>query len=322
MKNISLLLSIFLFVLTAGPVGRQFQRTDSKTNLEAPEITVSAPPPAAPASQSTPTPPGQADANAAALSYTFVDGPGGNVFTSEDNMIIHSTTDAGVQTANFGEHHVFDTATNQVKQRKFIQRFDLSAIPAGNQCISANVYYYKDEAGRNPANVTVRIYSISQANGNWLEGEQYGGAAAPGDSSWDYRIAPNTRWAGSPGLSTAGVDYEPSQLGSFVIGPNKPQGTEFSASLNCDRVEGWFGPNNTNYGILLVAEAETNAGYVGSAENDQGLYPKLVVEYSGTAATVTPTSPATRTPTRTPTPTRTRDPNQNNFNYVPLSINQ
>jgi hypothetical protein len=200
---------------------------------------------------------------------TYIDGYGGDVFTAEDNLI-HS----GAPTINFGGHDVYDVST----ARRFIQRFNLSAIPADATLLSAKVYYYKTSAVPN-RDVSVTLYSVSQANGDWREGTEYGGTAKAGDSSWNLKDAAGIPWAGSPGLSTSGVDYEARAIGSFVIPANAQVGDEFVCELDTTRVAGWLGANNTNYGILMVASGA--AEYIGSAEHDIAAYrPKLVVEYT------------------------------------------
>jgi hypothetical protein len=177
-------------------------------------------------------------------------------------------------TINFGGHDVYDVST----ARRFLQRFNLSAIPASATINSAKVYYYKTNARPN-SNVTVTLYSVSQANGDWHEGAQYGGEAQAGDSNWNFKDAAGTPWAGSPGLSTSGVDYEPAVIGSFVIPASAQVGDEYVCDLNLTRVAGWFGANNTNYGILMVASGM--AEYIGSSENTTAANrPKLVVQYT------------------------------------------
>jgi hypothetical protein len=180
---------------------------------------------------------------------------------------------SGAPTINFGGHNVYDVST----ARKYIQRFNLSAIPANATLLSAKVTYYKTSAVPNKQ-ILVTIYSVSQANGDWHEGTQYGGTARPGDSSWNLKDAAGTPWAGSAGLSTSGVDYEPAAIGSFVIPASAQVGAVFVCDLNLTRVAGWLGATNTNYGILMVASGA--AEYIGSSENaTPGYRPKLVVEY-------------------------------------------
>lgn len=314
MKPRSLFLSLILiFLITSMPAARPIQAAapeDAPQGQPGGPAPVETPSPAnfAPA-LSTPAPSGASAEQSAALDAVYVDGYGGNTFTGEDNMLLSYPSDA--TNINFGLHDVYDVSPI----RRFIQRFNLSVIPADRTCISARVYYYKDREVHNRP-VTVNIYSISQANGDWPEGNKDRFKAELGDSSWDYKDAGRgLRWAGSAGLSTAGVDYETPAIGTFTIPASAQNGLEFEAALDCDRVQGWFGASNTNYGILLIAN--DMAEYIGSAENtNPNFRPKLVVEYSGAAVTGTVTATNTRTPTSTVTTTPTTPPNYTDFQYI------
>jgi hypothetical protein len=237
--------------------------TASPTQSEAasPTASTTAPPPAATDLAPSKTP----DASGI---LTYIDGYGGDVFTAEDNMLLQDPAEI-----NLATHDVYDVSPT----RRFIQRFNLSAIPAGSTVISARVYYYKTNAVPNGV-VTCSIYSISKANGDWPEGTKYNRPAQAGDSSWNFKDASGIPWAGSPGLSTSGVDYEPAPIGTLIIPARAQVGDEFVAELDPRRVEGWLGSPNTNYGILLIANAK--ADYIGAAENPVPEYrPKLVVQY-------------------------------------------
>lgn len=256
--------------------------TSAPTALPSPTTALTAtsaaaPSPEAPTAEASDPAPTDAAGQDLPASGTFVDGYGGDTFTGEDT-ILHS----GATNINFGQHNVYEVSAI----RKLIQRFDLSAIPAGSACVSARVYYYKFDAVPNRA-TNITLYTISQANAGWYEGAIYGGPGGDGDASWDYKdTGRGIPWAGSPGLSTPGVDYEPDPIGSFVIPARANDLDEFVAELDCSRVQGWFGPENTNYGILFIAS--DIAGYIGLSEPDitkrpvnGHLYiPKLVVEYS------------------------------------------
>lgn len=310
MRKIACFLIIFWGVASCSPTAAQVQDAKDKTQTAAPYQTLTRIPlPAStftntsiptqhrttkiPAVESTgesatkavsPTPPriNSATPSPSATSstpvlLTYVDGDGGDVFTAEDNMLLSNPPHI-----NLATHDVYDVSTS----RKFIQRFNLSAIPAGSTIQSAKIYYYKTSAVPN-RNVTCTIFSISQANGDWPEGTKYNRPAEAGDSSWNMKDAAGIPWAGSPGLSTSGTDYEPKPLCSFMIPARAQVGDEFVCDLDIIRVAGWLGTPNTNYGILMVASG--NAEYIGSAENPTpGYRPKLVVQYylnSGPAKT-------------------------------------
>jgi hypothetical protein len=76
------------------------------------------------------------------------------------------------------------------------------------------------------------------------------------------------------------VDYEADAIGAWSFSASQPKGYEIVIDLDTDRVHGWFGSSNTNYGIILVADDDIRSAHVGSAESaTAGYRPKLVVHY-------------------------------------------
>jgi len=209
---------------------------------------------------------------------TFTDGYGGDVFTAKDNQL-NGTTEAAKE-LNLGTHGSFELSVNQ----KSIIEFDLSSIPAGASCLSAKLYLYKNDAAGGRTNQMVRFYSITRANGGWLEGTQNLQPALFGESSWNAKAANGsggvaTAWAGSAGMSTAGIDYHTTPIGSFAGDFSDAFGTEYIIDLNPDVVRTWFGENNANYGILFFVSSET-AGHVAASDYGiAGYRPKLVIVY-------------------------------------------
>lgn len=230
--------------------------------------------------------------------YVFVDGYGGDVFTAKDTQM-----SAAWPTRNGGEHANIQFETNQ----RALMEFNLSAIPASATLLSATLYLYHSyypEAG-NPATIT--LYSISAANAAWVAGTKDIEPASAGESCWN-ALASNgsggvrTAWAGSPGLSTRGIDYESNSIGSFTFDPGSPRGKEYAIPLDTDRVQGWIGPSNTNYGIVFFASV--NSGHIAQSSHSTTAYrPKLVVRYLADSKTI-PLSPAAYLPYITQKSTR------------------
>ena len=241
----------------------------------------------------------------------FVDGYGGNVTTAKD-----SPMSLGWPTFNGGRHSHAQFEVNQ----RFLMEFDLSSIPANATIVDATLYLYHgyEPEGRSPVNIY--IYSISAANAAWQEGDKDIRIATAGENTWNALAADGaggvqTPWAGSPGLSTPGVDYEGDHstktgaIGSFLFDSNAPLNQEYVINLNPERVKGWFGNQNTNYGIIFYSD--NNVGHVTSSDDiTTSLRPKLVVNYTTGSTTPTPNlSPTpTITPTNTITPTITSTP--------------
>jgi len=167
--------------------------------------------------------------------------------------------------------------------RKAIIEFDNSSIPVGALCLSNTLYTYQNASG--PALAwTVAVYSIAIGNQAWIEGTRNGALALAGEPCWNALAANGAGgvlvpWAGTAGLSTAGVDYEgPPGMGSFSGNRSDANGTEYICALNAARSQGWFGAVNTNYGMLLVPS--TIVGGLGSSDYATAAWrPKQVVEY-------------------------------------------
>jgi hypothetical protein len=204
----------------------------------------------------------------------YVDGYGGDVFTAKD-----TTMAAAWPTRNAGEHPDVQLET----EKRALMEFDLSAIPPDSTLVSAMLYIYHSypNEGRDP--VTITIYSISAANAAWVAGTKDIEYAGAGESCWNALASDGNQgvqvpWAGSPGLSTSGIDYEPGSIGSFSFDASSPIGTEYAVALDPQRVKGWFGPDNTNYGIVLYSE--WNTGHIAQSNHSISAYrPKLVVRY-------------------------------------------
>jgi hypothetical protein len=182
------------------------------------------------------------------------------------------------------ELHLGDHANFEVDplQRGLI-KFNLSAIPAAATCISATLYLVRSYQPEGANVATVEIYSIAAANANWAIGRTSNPANA-GLCCWECRVANGsggitTPWAGSAGLQTPGVDYEPALLGSIIVNSGAPIGTVCSGSLTPARIQGWFGATNTNYGLLMLSSSF--GGHVGQSDHATPAYrPWLVVRYA------------------------------------------
>lgn len=219
--------------------------------------------------------PGALPTSALATSGIYTDGTDGDVFTAKDLQISSVWS-----TLNGGGHNNFQF---ELKQRSLLE-FDLSALPSNTTCEQATLYLYHSYDPEHGRPVTITIYSIAAGNEAWLAGDNDIDLADEGEACWDALAADGkggvlTPWAGSAGLSTQGVDYEPEPLGSFTFDPASPKGTEYAVALNAERVCGWTGENNTNHGIIMVTSA--NSGHVAQSDHFTESYrPKLVVQYT------------------------------------------
>ncbi len=169
-------------------------------------------------------------------------------------------------------------------QHALIQ-FDLSLLSPQYTCIRARLYLYHSYGSEGGGLNTGKVYCITAANWPWIEGSGDIDPAQAGEPCWNAREADGnggvqTPWAGSEGCSTPGVDYESTPIGTWSFSADSPIGTEIVIDLDPASVQRWFGPQNSNYGIILVTDPDTYHAHVGSAENPTEAYrPRLVVDY-------------------------------------------
>ena len=95
-------------------------------------------------------------------------------------------------------------------------RYNFVDIPAGATCDSAVMSIYDTNWANRTADLTITLYEIATANGNWVEGTTMN-AAEVGSPCWGFKIYNSVAWAGSAGMSTAGTDYVNTSLGSAVF---------------------------------------------------------------------------------------------------------
>lgn len=212
------------------------------------------------------------------LGTRYVDGYGGDVQTYQDNLL-----NSSAPTFNLGAHSNFEYSPSQ----NCLLRFNLSAIQAGYECLSATLYMTKSyELGDGGGTPVVNVYSIAEANKDWQAGVSDLDLAEEDESCWNALAADGaggvkTAWAGGAnGCGISGTDYEATPIGSITIDDPEldPQGTEYAIELDADRVAGWFGAANTNYGIVIKT---TGGGdHWGQSDNGTAAFrPKLVVYY-------------------------------------------
>lgn len=171
----------------------------------------------------------------------------------------------------------------QFNLTKGLLEFDLSSIPAAAAVVAATLYLYQSGSGAAGAWM-VTVWSIAVGNAAWTEGNQNGALAPAGTPCWDALAANGaggvtTAWAGSAGLATANIDYETPALGTFAGNKSDANGTEYTLALAPSRVQGWCGASNTNYGLLLTANASI-AALASSGHATAAWRPKLVVDYT------------------------------------------
>jgi len=105
---------------------------------------------------------------------------------------------------------------NEPASARGLLRFDVSSLAGQfNEVISIELRLYQTDG---LADVNVAAYEISDANSNWQEGVDIGSLSSFGGywnrTTWATKLRDLTdeSWAGAPGLTTAGIDYDPIPL--------------------------------------------------------------------------------------------------------------
>lgn len=165
-------------------------------------------------------------------------------------------------------------------------RFDCSSIDSSNTVTAASFGCTKTGAAVGSTVYTWKYYSVSEANGDWVEGN----SSNPADSNspcWlgktgDGSGGVTDAWAGSAGCQTSGTDYEATELLSCSVNRGDAQYTSYSFDFNASgiaRIQNWLGATNTNYGLLCPTNA--NSIKMASSESVTESYrPVLTVTYS------------------------------------------
>ena len=97
-----------------------------------------------------------------------------------------------------------------------ILSFDVSALSGQYSSIdSVTLRLVSSFDASSTTTLTTQVYAVTAANQNWVEGVgNCNSNQDPGTTTWNEKQLGSTPWAGSGGLSTPGVDYDPTLLGS------------------------------------------------------------------------------------------------------------
>lgn len=229
------------------------------------------------------TTPSPEPSSAPAGPLTFTDGTDGDVFTAKD-VLLNSHPET--LNRNTGRHRNFELSTTQ----NSLLQFDLSSLPAGARVIRAALYL-TNSYGSGGGSPLSTVHALTAANGGWQEGNGDIDPAKEGESTWNAQNADasggiGVPWAGDAagdggpdaGASVPGVDYDAQPLGQLTWNPNDPLGTVYEIALDPQQVQRWVGPENQNYGVIIVTRG--GGGHVGQSDHEEAGYrPRLVVVY-------------------------------------------
>lgn len=207
--------------------------------------------------------------------------------TGDSGSVSDARIDNGSpQENNYGAHPKgYAGALGGGRELRECQRFNCSAIAAGNVCSAAVLNLYDTNFSTRGANCTITVYEIAAANAAWQEGTGDGSLAQTGKVCWSWRGYNVDHWAGSNGCATSGTDYTATALGSavFTDGVSGYRTITFNAT-GLAVVQSWFGGTGGG-GILLIG---TGSGDTltewHSKEGDDAKRPYLAITYAAAAA--------------------------------------
>jgi hypothetical protein len=204
---------------------------------------------------------------------TFTDGDGGDTWTAQDVTLTNTAP-----TYNLGAHSDFEAVANV---QNGLMRFILAGIPETRLCLGADLHMFKTSSV-SVVPMTCSIHKVSDANGDWIPGEGDLELAAAGEPCWNAKEADGsggitTGWAGSAGCSTAGTDYEITEIGTWSWNSGDAVGTHYTIPLSAAEVQEWFG-QAANNGIVILPSGGSGR-HLGWSEQAAAYRPYLVVRY-------------------------------------------
>ncbi len=192
------------------------------------------------------------------------------------------------ETANYGQAGTLRLRTGDVRQG--LLKFDLSPVPAGASVTSAHLDLYVTQGTVHA--LDVGVYKVLRP---WNENEATWILARTGDP-----------WA-VPGCAGVGTD----RVATGVYTQTVHGAIAYWYSWDVTPlVRDWLAEPGKNYGLVLRGASSTSTEYeIAAAQNlTQAYRPKLVIRYTLSTPTPTPTATSTPTATRTPTPEHTPTP--------------
>ncbi|MDQ3004857.1 MAG: hypothetical protein M3R47_05670 [Chloroflexota bacterium] len=137
-----------------------------------------------------------------------------------------------------------------------------------------------------------------------------------GDGTYSLRVSDSTGVSWDDEGASGTNDRESTDIGSVLIPATQVLDVEKQISLSTAQIQEMVNGTFTNNGFIIIADTEENDrfSYRTSDASAATKRPKLVIHYTTSGSTSTPTPAVTNTPTRTPTagpsptPTNTSTP--------------
>jgi len=187
-----------------------------------------------------------------------------------------------VADVNYGIAPGLSTGLNRWGERQVtIIRFDLAELPTA-QVTAARLELHADSDTYPYRDIVVAAAPIAPANAGWRQGSNDGERVpVAGTPCWNWLAQGQRKWAGSPGLDTAGTDYltEPVAQATVPAKAQAPVAFELSPTL----VQHWLDDPATNAGLRLyplggsLAKGDIAAFTASESGPDTASRPKLVL---------------------------------------------
>lgn len=171
------------------------------------------------------------------------------------------------------------TVSNGTRTRALL-RFDIAAhVPAGSAITGVSLRLNVNRV--NMGGGVNSVFELRRVWVPWTEGAQtnnLGAPAAPGETTWNHRLAPETPWS-APG-GAPGSDFAGTASGTAAVAGIGAY--DFTGSLSlAEDVRSWLDDPVSNFGWVLMSQSEeiSETARRFASREDAALAPALTVEY-------------------------------------------
>ena len=198
---------------------------------------------------------------------------------TEDTQLI-----SGFDDDNFGGAPNIDVGNTSGVRRSLLRYPTLSSTLSGEKVASATLQFRTELDFFGPfTDQTIFLHVVTPANADWVEGSETGIGSSPdtGLSTWRQKVDGSANWAGSAGLSTSGVDYLATPVGSFTASSTDAVGgvTYTVNFADVSFLQNWIDNPAENGGFFLYSPALEAGGDLIRLSSSEGSFaPLLSVE--------------------------------------------
>jgi len=128
------------------------------------------------------------------------------------------------------------------------------------------------------------VFAVSQKNADWIAGTSVGregDEAANDEATWKFKAFPGMPWAGAPGLTESGMDYEAEPVATLTYKESDGVDHVVEIPIPAALIQKWIDHPGTNGGILIAWQSGDR--YLGMFRSSEywvpAQRPKLLVDY-------------------------------------------